>query len=133
MSTPTPSLDIPNQTIVLASWRFCGGRVPELAGAAAAGGWAGVLVATPDGWPLLGQHAAEGLFVATGFGGGGVQRVTGAEAVAQVMLGQEPFVDLTAYRVSRFEGYSGEDFEFRQGPFYYTEWVDAPVEPQWRK
>ena len=54
-------------------------RVPELAGAAAAGGWAGVLVATPDGWPLLGQHAAEGLFVATGFGGGGVQRVTGAE------------------------------------------------------
>jgi len=108
-------------------------RVPELAGAAAAGGWAGVLVATPDGWPLLGQHAAEGLFVATGFGGGGVQRVTGAEAVAQVMLGQEPFVDLTAYRVSRFEGYSGEDFEFRQGPFYYTEWVDAPVEPQWRK
>ena len=67
------------------------GRIPELAGAAAAGGWAGVLVATPDGYPLLGEHGADGLFVATGFGGGGVQRVSAAEAVAQVMLGVEAF------------------------------------------
>ncbi len=96
-------------------------RVPALREARVAGGWAGVLASTPDAWPLVGRFGPEGLFVATGFGGGGVQRLATAEAVAQLMLEQEPFYDIRAQEALRFEGYGGTPFEFREGPFYYTE------------
>ena len=96
-------------------------RVPALREARVAGGWAGVLVATPDAWPLVGRFGPEGLFVATGFGGGGVQRVATAEAVAQQMLDEEPFYDIRAQEALRFDGYDGTPFDFREGPFYYTE------------
>lgn len=96
-------------------------RVPALGKARVAGGWAGVLVATPDAWPLVGRFGPEGLFVATGFGGGGVQRVATAEAVAQLMLEEEPFYDIRAQEALRFDGYDGTPFEFREGPFYYSE------------
>ena len=96
-------------------------RVPALREARVAGGWAGVLASTPDAWPLVGRFGPEGLFVATGFGGGGVQRLATAEAVAQLMLDQEPFYDIRAQEALRFEGYDDTPFEFREGPFYYTE------------
>lgn len=96
-------------------------RVPALREARVAGGWAGVLASTPDAWPLVGRFGPEGLFVATGFGGGGVQRLATAEAVAQLMLGQDPFYDIRSQEALRFEGYDGTPFEFREGPFYYTE------------
>ena len=96
-------------------------RVPSLRDARVAGGWAGVLASTPDAWPLVGRFGPEGLFVATGFGGGGVQRLATAEAVAQLMLAQEPFYDIRAQEALRFNGYDGAPFEFREGPFYYTE------------
>ncbi|MDE0138643.1 MAG: FAD-dependent oxidoreductase [bacterium] len=96
-------------------------RVPALREARVAGGWAGVLVATPDAWPLVGRFGPEGLFVATGYGGGGVQRVATAEAVAQLMLEEEPFYDIRAQEALRFDGYDGTPFEFREGPFYYSE------------
>lgn len=95
-------------------------RVPALREARVAGGWAGVLASTPDAWPLVGRFGPEGLFVATGFGGGGVQRLATAEAVAQLMLEQEPFYDIRAQEALRFDGYDGTPFEFREGPFYYT-------------
>ena len=96
-------------------------RVPALREARVAGGWAGVLVATPDAWPLVGRFGPEGLFVATGFGGGGVQRGATAEAVAQLMLEEEPFYDIRAQEALRFDSYDGTPFEFREGPFYYSE------------
>ena len=96
-------------------------RVPSLRDAPVATGWSGVLVATPDAWPLLGRFGPLGLFVATGFGGGGVQRVAAAEGVAQLMLDEEPFYDIGAQEASRYDGYDGKPFEFREGPFYYGE------------
>ena len=102
-------------------------RVPALGEARVAGGWAGVLVATPDAWPLVGRFGPEGLFVATGFGGGGVQRLATAEAVAQLMLEEEPFYDIRAQEALRFDGYDGTPFEFREGPFYYTESTAAQL------
>ena len=96
-------------------------RVPALRKARVAGGWAGVLASTPDAWPLVGRFGPEGLFVATGFGGGGVQRLAAAEAVAQLMLEREPFYDIGAQEARRFDGYDGAPFEFREGPFYFTE------------
>ena len=97
------------------------GRVPALEGATVAGGWAGVLVSTPDAWPLVGRFGPEGLYVATGFGGGGVQRVAAAEAVAQLMLDEEPFYDIHDHEACRFDAYDGRPFEFREGPFFYGE------------
>lgn len=96
-------------------------RVPALEKARAAGGWAGVLTSTPDAWPLLGRFGPEGLYTATAFGGGGVQRVAAAEAVAQLMLEEEPFYDVCAQEARRFDGWGGEPFEFREGPFYFGE------------
>ena len=102
-------------------------RVPALRDTPVATGWSGVLVATPDAWPLLGRFGPPGLFVATGFGGGGVQRVAAAEGVAQLMLGEEPFYDIHAQEACRFDGYDGEPFEFREGPFYYGETLGAQL------
>ena len=96
-------------------------RVPALRSAAAAGGWTGILTATPDAWPLLGRFGPDGLYLATGFGGGGLQRMAAAEAVAQLMLGREPFYDLAAGEALRFDAYQGGPFDFREGPFYYGE------------
>ena len=102
-------------------------RIPILERARVVGGWAGALVSTPDAWPLLGRFGPEGLFVATGFGGGGVQRVAAAEAVAQLMLDEEPFYDIEAAEARRFDGYDGGSFEFREGPFYYGETAGAQL------
>lgn len=102
-------------------------RVPALREARVAGGWAGVLASTPDAWPLVGRFGPEGLFVATGLGGGGVQRLATAEAVAQLMLEQEPFYDIHAQEAHRFDSYDGTPFEFREGPFYYTESTPAQL------
>ena len=96
-------------------------RVPALRDAPVATGWSGILVATPDAWPLLGRFGPSGLFVATGFGGGGVQRVAAAEGVAQLMLDEEPFYDIRAQEASRYDGFGAGGFEFREGPFYYGE------------
>ena len=102
-------------------------RVPALREARVAGGWAGVLVSTPDAWPLVGRFGPEGLFVATGFGGGGVQRVAAAEAVAQLMLDEEPFYNIQAQEARRFDAYDGTSFDFREGPFYYSESSSAQL------
>lgn len=105
-----------------AGWlRLLRRRIPILESARAAGGWAGVLTSTPDAWPLLGRFGPEGLYTATAFGGGGLQRVAAAEAVAQLMTGEQPFYDIGAREARRFDGYGGEPFEFREGPFYYGE------------
>ena len=117
----------PEQQDVARFLKLLRNRIPELENVPPAGGWAGALVATPDGDPLVGPFGPDGLSVVTGFGGGGLQRVSAAEAAAQVMLGAQPFVELERFAASRFDGYGGEDFEFRDGPFYYTE--KSPVVP----
>ena len=37
------------------------------------------------------------------------------------MLDEEPFYDIRAQEALRFDGYDGTPFEFREGPFYYSE------------
>ena len=46
-------------------------RVPALRKAGVAGGWAGVLVATPDAWPLVGRFGPEGCSWRPGSGAAG--------------------------------------------------------------
>lgn len=102
-------------------------RIPGLDRSVVTGGWAGVLASTPDAWPLVGRFGPEGLYVATGFGGGGVQRMSAAEAVAQLMLDEEPFYDIGAAEACRFDAYDGRSFEFREGPFYFGEGSGAQL------
>lgn len=98
-------------------------RVPALDRSRMAGGWTGLLAGTPDGYPLLGPYPGiDGLHVATGFAGGGVQWVAAAEAVAEIVLGARPFFDAADHLAARFTGYAGEDFEFREStPYYYDD------------
>lgn len=86
-------------------WRLDVGVVPERA-------WAGLCTATPDRDPLLGQ-VAPGVYVATGWQGGGFMRAPGTgEAVAAALLaGETATVD--AYDPTRFDG--DETVEVREG------------------
>ena len=98
-------------------------RIPALADAADAGSWAGLLVSTHDGKSLLGEHPdVPGLHLATGFGGGGLQWLGAADAVADAILGREPFFDWSEHLARRFAGYQGEEFPFeRHIPNFYDD------------
>lgn len=94
-----------------------GARVPRLAGIDPVGSWAGVCDAAPDSSPLMGPYGKiEGLHVGCGFGGYGLIRGMGAgEALADMMLGLQPRIDLTPYRADRYDDYLGEDFTITFG------------------
>ncbi|MEA2169603.1 MAG: hypothetical protein QOF76_2903 [Solirubrobacteraceae bacterium] len=106
-------------------------RIPGLSAAVASGGWAGLLVSTPDGKALLGAHPdVPGVSLATGFGGGGLQWVGAADAVADEILGRTPFFDWSEHRAARFAGYRGDDFAFeRHIPNFYDDAMTAGETP----
>ncbi len=80
-------------------------RVPTLKEARMARGWAGLCVATPDRFPLVGPvEGIEGLYVLVGFNGLGVMRSSPlAEALAETILNRNPSVDLAPLRPGRFD------------------------------
>ena len=64
--------------------------------------WAGYYDMTPDAHPIIGP-VADGVYAACGFSGHGfMQAPAVGAAVAQELLGGEPAVDLTPYRLDRF-------------------------------
>jgi sarcosine oxidase, subunit beta len=78
-------------------------RYPAAAGATIAEGWAGLYDMTPDAHPILGE-VAEGVFAACGFSGHGfMQSPAVGRALAEEILGETPGLDLSPYRLSRFE------------------------------
>lgn len=77
--------------------------LPPLAGAGFVETWAGLRPATPDGRPILGADpAVKGLVWATGHHRNGIllAPVT-AEAVAAILAGEEPEVDLAPFAPDR--------------------------------
>jgi glycine/D-amino acid oxidase-like deaminating enzyme len=115
--SPTPGV----AGTTLASLRH---RVPGAATARPVDGWAGLLVSTPDGKSLLGAHPdITGLSLATGFGGGGLQWVGAADAVADEILGRDPFFDWSAHRATRFADWRPDQgFDFRRDiPNFYDD------------
>lgn len=63
--------------------------------------WAGYYAETPDHHAIIGE--ADGLFVATGFGGHGIMHSPAAgEAIAQIMLAGKSDIDVSPLRPSRF-------------------------------
>jgi glycine oxidase len=75
---------------------------PALARAAVLETWSNFRPASPDGWPVLGAAAAQGLFHATGHTRNGILLcpVT-ADAVSAAILGRPPPVDLGPFSAAR--------------------------------
>ena len=70
--------------------------------------WAGLYDMTPDAHPILGK-VADGVYAACGFSGHGfMQSPAVGRALAEEILGETPGLDLSPYRLERFE--SGASF-----------------------
>jgi sarcosine oxidase subunit beta len=70
--------------------------------------WAGLYDMTPDAHPIIGE-VADGVYAVCGFSGHGfMQSPAVGRAVAEELLGESPSVDLSPYRLERFE--SGATF-----------------------
>jgi glycine/D-amino acid oxidase-like deaminating enzyme len=78
-------------------------RYPGAAGTRIARAWAGLYDMTPDAHPIIGP-VGDGLYAACGFSGHGfMQSPAVGRAVAEELLQGESAIDLTPYRLERFE------------------------------
>jgi glycine oxidase len=77
--------------------------VPGLAASEVETCWAGLRPGSPDGMPFIGPVPGwRNVFAAVGHFRAGVQLSVGtAELVAAMLLGREPFVPLSAFRLDR--------------------------------
>jgi sarcosine oxidase, subunit beta len=79
-------------------------RVPSARRAGVVRAWAGYYDMTPDAHPIVGW-VSEGVYVACGFSGHGfMQSPAVGEAAAAEVLGEQPPLDLSPYRLERFAG-----------------------------
>lgn len=77
--------------------------VPKLAEARFLEAWAGLRPGTPDALPILGATSTPGYFVATGhFRDGILLAPVTARVMGQVIAGEKPEIDLTAFAAARF-------------------------------
>jgi len=103
-ATP-PGLDSPRDPDWLAKvFAVAERRAPSLCDAPIAGGWSGFYEATPDHNALIGESREVSRFLyATGFSGHGfLQGPAVGEVVRDLVLGREPFLDVTALALERF-------------------------------
>jgi sarcosine oxidase, subunit beta len=78
-------------------------RLPSLLDMGIAGGWKGYYEVTPDHNALVGEANVSRFLYATGFSGHGfLQGPATGEIVRDLVLRQEPFVDLSPLSVERF-------------------------------
>ena len=79
-------------------------RCPRLLDLGLAGGWKGYYEVSPDHNALVGEAASVSRFLyATGFSGHGfLQGPAMGEIMRDLVLGREPFVDVTPLSVERF-------------------------------
>jgi len=88
------------ERLLAAAARLC----PEVASARFVTAWAGLRPGTPDGWPLLGSSAIEGLFFAAGhFRNGILLAPATARHLADLLTGR-PVPSLSPFSVERFAG-----------------------------
>ena len=66
--------------------------------------WAGLRPMSSDGGPILGRSPVRNLFINTGHGHLGWSMCAGSgKAVADVIAGREPDIDMAPYNINRFE------------------------------
>ena len=90
---------------LVADWRArLAHRYPSAAGAPVDRAWAGLYDMTPDAHPIIGW-IGEGVYAACGFSGHGfMQSPAVGKAVAEELVDGESALDLSPYRLDRFEG-----------------------------
>jgi glycine oxidase len=77
--------------------------VPQLASAPVSESWAGFRPGTPDDLPLMGETETMGVFIASGhFRNGILLAPATARAMAKIMHGEAPDLDLAAFSPQRF-------------------------------
>ena len=83
-------------------------RLPALQDAAISHAWAGLYEVTPDANPLIGESTLPGFYLLTGFSGHGFQHSPAAgRIVADLITGNDPGIDLSAFSPARFDGGAG--------------------------
>ncbi|MCC2096777.1 MAG: FAD-binding oxidoreductase, partial [Hyphomicrobiales bacterium] len=94
----------PSRRIIAAARQNLARYFPQLANIPVEETWAGMIEASPDVIPMLGEAASlPGLFVATGFSGHGFGIGPGAgKAIADLASGIRPAVDMKPFRLERF-------------------------------
>lgn len=92
-------------------------RLPGSRAGGFAGGWAGLVVGTPDRHPLLGPHwACDGLVLAAGDNGFGFMRGPAiGEAVGTCVLDGKLPPTVRRFATDRFAEWDGSPFPIRQG------------------
>jgi sarcosine oxidase subunit beta len=96
LETDQPSLE--KMIATLLPW------VPALETASIMRGWAGLYEISPDDTAIIGAvEECRGFYLANGFSGHGFQHAPAAgRVIAELIAGEEPFVDLAPFRLSRF-------------------------------
>lgn len=94
-----------DQGAVAAGMAAMAARVPAMADAGFVRGWSGLLTVTPDWHPVIDRvEGIDGLYVAVGFSGHGFKMAPAVgRAMAEVVLGAEQTIDVSALRLGRFE------------------------------
>jgi sarcosine oxidase, subunit beta len=107
MTEPVPrwtDAEVVDEALVKDWRRRLAHRYPRASGAAVVRAWAGLYDMTPDAHPILGW-IGDRVYAACGFSGHGfMQSPAVGRAVAEELLELEPVVDLSPYRLDRFEG-----------------------------
>jgi len=95
---------VPVPALSIAAKRDLDRDFPQFGAAKIASNWAGYVDVTPDELPVIsGVDGYDGLVLATGFSGHGFAVGPAAGAlVSDMVLGKEPTVDPTPFRLSRF-------------------------------
>jgi glycine/D-amino acid oxidase-like deaminating enzyme len=96
----------PEDAVIKQARRAVAEAFPAFATAREAQRWAGLIDVTPDAVPVISAvDALPGFYLATGFSGHGFGLGPGAgKLMADIVTGDEPAVDPTPFRFSRFAG-----------------------------
>jgi sarcosine oxidase subunit beta len=79
-------------------------KMPSLAGVRVVRQWAGTYDVTPDSQAVVGATPVEDFFLDCGWSGHGLQFAQSiGRIMAEIVCGEEPFIDVSPFRYSRFE------------------------------
>lgn len=100
------------ERVLAAILRQLAAAYPLFQGAQVEETWAGALVSTPDNMPVISPvKAIPGLYLGTGFYYGLTMAPAAANALADLITGQIPSIDLQPYRYERFSDGSTLTFQ----------------------
>src|SRR5205807_8962919 len=77
--------------------------IPELAAAPVVESWAGLRPGSPDDLPIMGETETRGIMISSGhFRNGILLAPAAAKAMADLIMGRTPKIDISAFSPSRF-------------------------------